>query len=92
MTERDLIGIGIIVSGLAVGLPLLLWPRSSREDAQQGHAQLLRNREARGSDAYFEERRELEAYPPPRSALTYRLLGGFLFAGAVVQIFNFVTR
>ncbi|HST37575.1 MAG TPA: hypothetical protein VLK25_13230 [Allosphingosinicella sp.] len=81
------IGFGIFM--VAAGLWLLLFGawfavwRQRRYDAQ------LANRLARGEDAYFEELRELEAYPPhapPASSMQYVLgalyvtLGGAMIA------------
>jgi hypothetical protein len=42
------------------------------------HARALADRLARGSDAYFEELRELRAYPPGRLPDWRRRLGGAL--------------
>ncbi|MBV9884148.1 MAG: hypothetical protein JO276_14150 [Sphingomonadaceae bacterium] len=77
---------------LAVGLLMLFAPRRFMQAKQREYRDRLAEREARGTDAYFEELRELKAYPPSRIAGPWQMLGivlticgGFLIYGAVTR-------
>jgi hypothetical protein len=73
------------------GLAMMLIPHWFRARAQARHEQRLAARLARGSDAYFEELRSLEAYPPQVRALVWRGFGfAFIVMGAL-ETYKIVT-
>ena len=61
------------------GLVLLFNPRWFREVNRRDHEQRLAARTERGSDAYFEELRGLQAYPPTRPMRAKQAMGVVLF-------------
>ncbi|HMG48051.1 MAG TPA: hypothetical protein VK614_11390 [Allosphingosinicella sp.] len=62
------------------GLLMLCNPGWFREAKRREYQKRLAARTERGEDAYFEELRELEAYPPPRTVYLWQALGAVLFA------------
>lgn len=59
------IGLGVFIA--AVGLLLLLFGPWFAAHRRRRHEARVARRLARGEDAYFEELRELQAYPPPKT-------------------------
>lgn len=84
-----LIALQLIEPGLIIVLgAILLWfPRRIRREVQDRHAARLAQLEAGAEEAYFEERRELEAYKPFRKDRSWQLLGVFFVLGGAFQIF-----
>jgi hypothetical protein len=87
--------LGLIYPALLVltGLALLLDPRRFRKAKERDYQERLAERMERGTDAYFEELRELKAYPPPRINGWWQMLGivmilggGFMLADAVRRL------
>ena len=60
--------------GTVLGLGMLLWPPPRRKVIEEKRAKRLAELDAGAAEAFFEERRELEAYGPA-SAGPFRLLG-----------------
>lgn len=65
----------LAVSSIFGGMALIIWPGQARSKAITKHKQRLADREARDTDAYFEEKRSIEAYKPFKAIWKYRLLG-----------------
>ncbi len=65
----------LAVSSIFGGTALIIWPGPADSKAITKHKQRLADREARGTDAYFEEKRSIEAYKPFKAVWKYRLLG-----------------
>lgn len=64
---------------LAAGLWMLLFQHHFRAWQQRHYDRRLADRQARGKDAYFEELREIEAYPPETvSSPMQRVFGALL--------------
>ena len=80
-----LIGAGF--SALAVGLPAMIRPDLMMRESVRNHKRRLDELRGGAPEAYFEERRELEAYPPrfDFDADTIRRLGG---AGAFLGVLS----
>lgn len=89
-----LLALQLIEPGLAVaaGAALLWFPRRFRRLAQRRHAARLAELEAGGKETYFEERRELQAYPPGRKDFTWQLLGAVFVILGAFQIFILFTE
>lgn len=76
MSSLRLIFAALLVVG---GLLMLVNPGWFRDSKRRGYERRMAARMARGEDKYFEELRELEAYPPPRAAHYWRVLGAIVF-------------
>ena len=76
---------------LVFGLALLLFPKRAAALAARAHARRLAEREARGTDAYFEEARELRAYPP-RRPWAFLATGAVLTAAGAFMILDPITK
>jgi hypothetical protein len=70
------------------GLAMILFPSFFRGQAERKHAQRLAERMERGTDAYFEELRSLQAYTPVRSRLIYQGLGAAALAVGAPDLFK----
>lgn len=83
------LAVDLIEPGLAMaaGAALLWLPRAYRRRAERGHAARLAELKAGAEEHLFEERRSLEAYPPPKSDATWKLLGAVLFLLGAFQVF-----
>jgi hypothetical protein len=73
---------------VVLGLAMLLSPGRFRAARQREYQDRLAARIERGTDAHFEELRELKAYPPSRtdgvwqvSGIVLALLGAFVLFG-----------
>lgn len=75
----------------AVGAALVLFARLYRVHARRRNAARLRQLEAGGEEAYFEERRALQAYRPAKSDALWRLLGAVLVLMAGFQIYRLLA-
>jgi hypothetical protein len=62
------------------GFFALVWPDRAQARIEAAHQQKLADRMARGSDAYFEELRSLQAYAPKGGIVRRRIIGGFFLA------------
>ena len=84
---RAFIGAAVaVVSGLFT----LVWPDQAQARIEAAHQQKLADRMARGSDAYFEELRSLQAYAPKSGLVRRRIIGGiFLALGLAYFLFIF---
>ena len=71
------------VLAVIVGALTLLWPRSLAMKAKRQHDARLAELRSGATEKYFEERRALEAYHPPRRELAWRLLGAALLAAGL---------
>ena len=70
---------------LATGLALLLWPRRLRSKAAEQRARRMAELDSGSEEAFFEERRTLEAYPP-LGAGGWRILGALLVLLAMALV------
>lgn len=70
-----------------IGLILLIWPNFNVRRLEKSHATRMNELNAGADERYFEERRSLEAYPPRRRGLWWRLLGGLLILIAASALF-----
>lgn len=73
--------------GAVIGAALLLFPAKLVVRMTDRHSARVAEIEAGAPEAYFEELRELKAYPPPKKPMTLRVLGGVLLvvsAGLIV--------
>jgi hypothetical protein len=74
-------GIQIVV--FTLGLVGLIWPQVFEPLSRRQHARRLEALKAGAPEAFFEEQRSLEAYPPAhRSLMGRRLLGGLMVLAA----------
>ena len=82
----DMLSLMIGGTALACGLPMLFFPREERLVAEA--KVLARKAElAAGADEhFFEERRSLEAYPPPKTDRKWRIKGAFLTTSGVALL------
>jgi hypothetical protein len=78
----------------ASGLVAIIRPQSLVRDSRRNWQARLRELDAGAPEAYFEERRELEAYPPrfDLSHRTLRLLGGVGLILGLLCIFTGLNR
>ena len=74
-----------------LGLALLLFPQRAAARSARAHARRLADREARGTDAYFEEARALRAYSP-RLPWMWRVTGAIFAAAGAFLILDPITR
>jgi hypothetical protein len=65
---------------VVIGLLMLCNPRWFRDAKRREYEDRMAARLERGKDTYFEELRELEAYPPARTVYFWQALGGVIFA------------
>lgn len=72
---------------IAAGVALLLFPRWHRKRAEGLHAARRAELDAGGEEAFFEERRALDAYPPARRDWLWRLMGAVLLAAGAFRIY-----
>lgn len=85
----------IPAAGLAAyGARLLFQTRTQLTEAQTAHDRRIENRMMRGSDAYADELRSLQAYRPIASIRQRRLLGFLLLALSLgyIALFFFVPE
>jgi hypothetical protein len=76
MADASSLGLGEVVLGLVAGLVMLTVPTWLQRRGHRTHEAAIADRLARGEDAYFEELRELRAYPPQRhSSWVWRASG-----------------
>jgi hypothetical protein len=84
----DLIKPGLLA---VAGAALLWFPHRYRQSAERRHAERSAELEAGADEAFFEERRSLDAYRPARSDRTWQLLGAVLFSLGAFQIYILLT-
>lgn len=66
------------------GMAMLVWPQVFEPLSRRKHAQRLQALKTGAPEAFFEEQRTLEAYPPSgRSLMWRRLLGGLMVVSAL---------
>jgi hypothetical protein len=70
------------ICALALGASMLLYPGKKRASAEERLAELA----AGAKERYFEERRSLETYGPPKTDRAWRTRGVALVAMGVIQI------
>lgn len=68
------------VTAIAGGFFAFVWPDRAQTRIEAAHQQKLNERLARGSDAYFEELRSLQAYAPKSGIVRRRIIGGLFLA------------
>lgn len=75
--SSGLIGLGVML--IAMGLGAIIAPSTLVRESKSNHKRRLKELEDGAPEAYFEEKRELEAYQPrfDLSEKTIRLLGVF---------------
>ena len=80
----------LIIGGIALasGLPMALAPRATRIKKERTRATRLAQIEAGQEESYFEERRALLAYPPPRTNFRTAFFGtvSILSGAALITI------
>jgi hypothetical protein len=84
----DLIQPGLAMAG---GASLMWFPRQHRRTAQRAHAARLAELDAGAGERFFEERRSLETYRPPKHDTTWKLLGAVVFLLGASQGFLLLT-
>ena len=72
--------IGCAVLGVTMGARLLFFTQRTLQASQKAHRARVQERLARGTDAYFEELRSIEAYPPIDRPGRARFIGAALIA------------
>ena len=78
---------------IAIGIYMLFGTRGWIARSQAAHQRRLDARFTRGSDAYFDELRALEAYRPIRKAWAIRSVGALLIAlGATGFILEYLFK
>ena len=82
MSARDIDPMTVYFAVFAVGSGFfaLVWPNRAQARIEAAHQQKLVDRMARGSDAYFEELRSLQAYAPKSGLVRRRIVGGIFLA------------
>lgn len=70
----------LLITGAVIGTALLLCPAKLNNRMNDRHPQRIAEIEAGAPEAYFEELRELRAYPHPSSPTIVRVLGAGLLA------------
>jgi uncharacterized membrane protein len=74
---------------MAAGVALMWFPGRWGRAIERRHAARLAELEAGAEEAFFEERRALEAYRPPKSDMApWRLLGALLFLLGAFLVFG----
>jgi hypothetical protein len=86
---NPLIAVDLIQPGLAMaaGAGLMWFPRKHRRNAERESAARLAELKSGGEELFFEERRSLEAYRPPKSDTTWKLFGAVVFLLGAFQVF-----
>ena len=84
----DVIGSGLV---MVAGAALVWFPRRYRKRAERERAARLAELDAGADEAFFEERRSLVAYPPPRSDWTWRLLGTVVFLLGAFELYGLIA-
>ncbi len=78
--------------GIATGIPMAVWPRKVRIKKESAAINRLAEIDAGSEERYFEERRALVAYPPPKTDFRMRVLGiGLSFSGAALIVLAFLN-
>ncbi len=72
---------------VAAGAAMLVLPARVAASRQRVHDRQLADRMARGSDAYFEELRSLQAYQPMKRIGAIRLVGLLLAAFGLASLY-----
>ncbi|MGQ0589757.1 MAG: hypothetical protein ACT4N8_09535 [Sphingosinicella sp.] len=75
-----------LITGVIAGAYVLFWPWSHTRRLLQRREDRLGELAAGEEESFFEERRELEAYPTMKSEWLLRLLGGVMFIGCLVLL------
>ncbi len=70
-------------SGLITGVPMVMFPARKRRNAIKTRKARLAELQAGSRERFFEERRSIEAYPPPSSDRRMRLAGVALMLGGL---------
>ncbi|MCJ2181564.1 hypothetical protein MTR62_02395 [Novosphingobium sp. 1949] len=79
------------VSSIASGIAPTVWPHRRREKALHDRAERMAAIDAGAPETYFEERRTLDAYPPPRSDRRMRFLGvGQITLGTAILLLDWL--
>lgn len=89
--DELLIGAGF--TALTVGLPAMIRPDLMIRESARNHKRRLDELRNGAPEAYFEERRELEAYPPrfDLDELTIRRLGGLGAFLGLISLYQGLT-
>lgn len=82
----DLQFLFIGLCSLASGVPMLVIPRKKRLAAEKNLSTRKVQLAAGASEHYFEERRTLDAYPPPGTDAKWRMRGALLTGGGVALL------
>jgi len=80
LRDTDPMTVYFAVTAIAGGFFALVWPDRAQARIESAHQQKLADRMARGSDAYFEELRSLQAYAPKSGLVRRRIVGGLFLA------------
>jgi hypothetical protein len=79
----------LAVAAIGGGAYAVIWPAKAQAKVEAAYQHKLQDRLNRRSDAYFEELRSIEAYPPKAGLLRRRVVGGFFLAlGLAYFLFN----
>ena len=84
----------LIIGGIALasGLPMALNPRVTRIKNERARTDRLAQIDAGQQESYFEERRALVAYSPPRADFKTGFLGTVSsLSGAILIVFAFLN-
>ena len=94
MSEVDglTLGLGLMLVGTSLGA--ILRPDLLVKESRRNRDARLRELDAGAPEAFFEERRELESYPPPfdLSHRTLRILGAIGLGLGIAAVFGGFSR
>jgi len=75
------------ILAIVAGALMIVAPSYVAARSRHAHDQRLADRLARGSDAYFEELRALQAYQPMKGAWAIRLVGAIFAALGLILLY-----
>jgi len=78
--------------GVLVGTPMLVSATKKKDAAERAQRSRLHELKTGRDERFFEERRSLEAYPPFKSILGWRVAGAFFLIGGIFLIVLSVLR
>lgn len=76
------------VWAFAAGVAMLILPDFFAERSSRRHSRRLAELRRGAVEAFFEERRGLEVYPPTRNPTILRFFGGVMAVGGLIGILS----
>lgn len=83
---------GTVIFFLVAGTVLLVWPQALSPISTRKHGERLQRLRSGEAEAFFEERRSLEAYPPERVPLVWRRVLGAAMIMVALGLVAFSPR